>query len=225
MSVELDKLIFYSSESSDGGGPDFTSPQSSGSSPKEFKTITRDDMVLGATIYVKQYLRNENTYPWLNVAVYISQSPSRAPNTHVSFCISGSKSKTSGPATLSGTATVTATGYIETSLDLRAEIRPGDKIFNSTDDTSAFSARVVSVSSNAIVVDPPYAGTIGTGKEISVVASPDLEFIYPASINSPSTPIIDLEAGEYCGIWKRYTVFEGCPPFSADTFSITFEEK
>lgn len=224
MAVDVANLKFYAAASPLGGDIDLSAEQTSAVIGNEIARITATERTQGTEKYVKQFLRNENAEDWEDVRVYLSSRTQLTPNTTISIAITGTKSMLQTASALSGSATVTATGWFATSSDLRQEIKPGERVYNSTNDTLAQAQRVYEVGQTYIKLESGYSGTAGAGKTLAVAPATMALFISPTSVEDITSPIIDIPSMGVCGVWKRYIVLGGCPQFSNDWFTTTFEE-
>lgn len=216
-------LKFYAAVATLGGGPDFSAEQTSGQIGNEISKITVDERTVGSIRYAKQFLRNENADAWANVNVYLTSRTQISPNTDISFALTGTKSMLETASVLSGTAVFTATGWITTSTDLTQEVNVGEMVFNSTADDISKSKRISAIGASYIQLEGGYTGTATTGT-ISVAPATSALFISPTYSDDPTSPTIDVPAMGVCGVWKRYQVWDGCPQFTNDWFTLTFEE-
>ncbi len=223
MSVDVSNLKFYASVSTLGGGPDLSRQQTSGQIGNEISKITVAERATGTTRYVKQFLRNENTDEWANIKVYLSSRTQYSPNTDISFALTGTKSMLETASVLSGSATFTATGWITTSMDLTQEVNVGEMVYNSSSDEISKARRISSMGASYIQLDAAYIGTLGSGS-ISVAPATTALFISPMYNDDPASPTVTIPASGTCGVWKRYIVWDGCPQFTNDWFTLTFEE-
>lgn len=222
MGIDTGNLVFYAAESADGGAIDLSSPQTSAVLGEEFSKVSIAERSTGTVRYAKQFILNSNGEDWTNVKVYLSSLTSLSPNTGAAFALTGSKSRLETASLLSGTATLTATGWVETSVDLREEVATGEQIFNGSDLLSN-AVRIADMSSTWIRLDGPYTGTVGDAVELMVAPALTAQFISPTSADASSSPTTHICAGRTRGIWKQYQVWETCPAFSNDTFAVTFE--
>lgn len=222
MTLDPDYIGFYGSIDTDGGAIDPSKPQSSGVVGEEFSRISIAERQTGTIRYAKQFVKNDNDEDWEDVKPYIQYQTSLAPNTGAAFALTGSKSRLSTASALSGTATLTATGWIETSVDLREEVATGEMLFNATDSV-AKAVRISDMSDRWIQLEGAYTGTTGSAVQLMVAPAITSQFISPTSVDSPSAPITIILARKTRGIWKQYTVWDNCPPFSNDWFTVIFE--
>lgn len=221
--LDMDNIKFYAAVSADGGDIDLSNEQTSGVVGNEISTISARDLSTGTVRYSKQFVRNENAVDWNGVRAYISPFTARFPNTSISISLAGTKSKLRESVELSGSATVTATGYFQTSADLSQEVRPGERVYNSDDDLASVAGVITSVAPSYIQIAPPYLGTTGSGKQLSVAPATMNVFVDVTDPLSEVALHIDVASSSYTGVWKKYTVGEGCPAFSNDWFSLVFE--
>lgn len=223
-SINLEQIQFYHSLTAEGGDIDTLHRQVSSVLNNEFTKITQAERQTGTIRYTKQFVRNENDMVWGPVKIYFESKTQMAPKTAVAFALTGTKSLLHSSATLSGDATVTATRYMLTSSDLREEIKPGELVYNSTDDGLDRAVKAIEVASTYIRTETTYIGTLGTLKRLSVAPATMATFIAPITSEDTTTPTQLLNPLEYFGVWKRYTVMDTCPPFSNDWFTILFED-
>lgn len=224
MEIDTSLLKFYAPASTLGGEINLASLQTSSLVGNEISSISTLERSTGTMRYVKQFLRNESPDAFGLCKVYLSARTQYSPNTGIAFALSGSKSRLTTASALSGTAVITATGYITTSSDLRLEVACGERVFNSTDDLVTYSVEVSEVASTYIQLNAAYIGTIGAGKTISVAPATMSTFISPVSADDPVSPSVSIATLDSIGVWKRYEVFAGCPAFENDWFTLTFEE-
>lgn len=215
---------FYRSVATDGGGIG-TELMVSSLMDNEFQKISTSDRANGIILYSKQFIKNTNPADWENVLVFFKSLTTKQPYTTITMCLSGSKSKLYDSVELSGTATVTASGYFETSVDLRPEIGVGEWVYNSTDDPVSFAIRVSEVTPTYIQLHLPYAGTMGTAKKLSVAPATYSSYAYPTAKDHPLiSPPVTIPTGGAIAVWKRYEVVAGCPQYANDWFTIKLEE-
>lgn len=224
-SVDPANIRFYASMYPSGGDIDPSKPQISAIIGNEISRISRAERKNGTIRYAKQFVRNENDMEWGPLNVYFSNLTQYSPNTSVSFALTGTKSTIDVCVELSGVATVTASGHFSTSVDLRNEVKAGEQIFNSSDDTISKATKIKEVASTYIQLERAYIGTLGANKTLSVCPATMSQFVAPTSHTDELSPEITIGIMEYVGMWKRYEVFEECPPFSNDWFTIVYEEK
>jgi hypothetical protein len=222
MTLDAANFKFYASVSTLGGGINLSSPQTTGVVGNEFSTITNAERATGTIKYRKQFIKNENAEDWTSVKVFFKYKTTNAPNTEVLFAISGSKSMLTTASTLSGSATVTATGYFFTSVDLRGEVATGEMAYNAEDSLSK-AVFIEEITSTYIRTRTPYTGATGESKQLMVAPATMANFIGPISKDDSTSPLIDLLAGGTVAIWKSYLVWNGCPAYSNDAFTLQFE--
>lgn len=221
--IEVASLHFYRAASTLGGGIG-TELMVSSVMGNEFDRVTASELAAGITKYSKQFLKNDNTSDWSGIVVYFS-TLDITNKVLVGMCLAGNKSRLDASVPLSGTATVTASGYITTSTDLRLEVGPGEVIFNSTDDTLADAVTIAVVAATYLTLRSPYLATWGSGKTLSVGPASQSYYVYPRSLtDSVCPPPISIPAGGAMGVWKRLIVSPGCAAFSNETFTLKFEE-
>ncbi|HQN90915.1 MAG TPA: hypothetical protein PK336_01425 [Methanoculleus sp.] len=223
---EIDPALFefYRAVATDGGGIG-TSLMVSSTLNNEFDRISSNELLNGTTRYSKQFIKNLNASDWNGVVIYFEALTTRNPYTEISMCPSGSKSKLYDSVTLSGHATVTASGYFETSSDLRLELGAGEMVFNYTDDTVAFAGQVSEVTETHVILKYPYGGTLGAGKVLAVAPATMSMYVYPKSQTGIVVyPPVTIPAGAAIAVWKKYRVIPGCPQYANDWFTLKIEE-
>ena len=224
-SVDPANLKFYRSLTKEGGAIDLSHLQTSGVLGNEISRISAAERSTGTIRYVKQFLRNENDMSWGPVSIYISSPPQYSPDTVLGFALTGSKSMLHTASVLSGTAIFTATGFITTSVDLQDEVKAGECIFNSSDDTPVRAVKITTVASTHLQLESAYIGTLGSWKEISVAPATMSRFVAPVSSSDTLSPVETFTPYRSVGMWKRYEVKMGTPPFANDWFTVRFEEQ
>lgn len=220
MTFTADNLLFYSAVATDGGAANLSAQETSDVLGNEIATITNAERISGTIKYKKQFLHNANDEDWAAVVVYLSSKTAYSPNTDISFALTGTKSRLTTASALSGTATVTATGYIFPDTDLREEVATGEMIFNA-EDTAATAVYIDQITASFIKTRVAYAGATGSGKTLMVAPATMASFISPETASDVTAPTAAVLAGKSLGIWKRYQVWDGCPAYANDTFAIT----
>jgi len=229
MPILAENLIWYKCQTwtegtTHGGGMDTGSPIASATLENIFDNVNDAERVAGVTDYRKIFLRNENqdTYPgclgWMD-----SNTPLET--THITMIAGGSKSKQSVDSdALSGTFTFTnGSATVTASTDISKECRPGERIFNSTEDTNTNAVAIASISSNGLTITlvENYTGTGGAGKDAKIAPITSCTFVNPTAKGHEDALILgNLPENAGIAIWlKRVVTPEGAGS-STDPFTI-----
>lgn len=217
------KCLTWAEGSSHGGGMDTSSPISNNTSQNIFDNISDAERISGVTDYRKIFLRNENEDTYENIKAWIEEN-TPAENTHITVVAGGSKSKQSADSdALSGTFTFAASTEITCTNDVSKECRPGEKIFNSTDDTAANAVAIASVSADGLTITlaSSYGGTTGASKGAKLAPITASTFVNPTSSGHADVLILgSLPQNAGIGIWLKRVVSAGGDGYTDDTFTI-----
>lgn len=231
MAISAALLKFYKSLTwtegdTHGGAIDTTGEIASGISQNIFDNISDAERISGVTDYRKIHFRNENTDGYNNVKAWIDTN-TPATNTDISILAAGSKSvQNQDSAALSGTFTFAASATVIASVDVSKEVRPGEKIFNSTNDTNTAAVKVISVSADGLTITlaSAYAGTTGSGKAAKLAPITACTFLQPTS--KADVNVLDLGSlgqNQSNAIWIKRTVSAGGDGYTDDTFTLKVE--
>lgn len=231
MTIYATSLKWYQSANWDdsatqGGDIDTASAITTNTSQNIFPNVTDSQRVAGLTDYRKIYFRNENTDTYTGAYAWIGANTPAA-NDQVYICAAGTISMKSTATSLSGTATWTnGATNVDTSSDLTLQVRPGESIYNSTDDAYTLAATVYSVTATQILLVATYGGTTGDSKGISVASADTFGTWVQPSTKGDATAINMGDVAStngYYGIWIKRVVDAGCAGYTNNTFEIDVE--
>jgi|WetSurMetagenome_2_1015567.scaffolds.fasta_scaffold01555_11 hypothetical protein len=230
MAIDAANLKWYqcttwTEGSSHGGAIDTGAQITDNTMNNIFDNVTNAERIAGMTDYRKIFFRNENsdsyTYPkgWIS-----SQTP--ATNSAVWIVCTGSKSLQGSDVALSGTATFAASTSITNLSDLTTEVRPGDWVFNSTNDTYTSAQQIASMTTNSITLSSSYTGTTGSGKGISVARATAFTFYQPSTKahTNACKPGAALAQNASFGIWVKRVIDAAGNGYNSDTFTLSVED-
>jgi hypothetical protein len=208
-----------------GGDINTTATITTNTSQNIFDNVSDAERTAGLTDYRKIYFRNENDQIYTGAYAWIGTNTPAA-NDAVWVCAAGTMSQTGTAIALNGTATWTnASTVVLTSADLTYQVRPGERIYNSTDDAYTLSATVYSVVATQILLSATYGGTTGSAKAISVASANTFTYAQPAS--KGDTGVISMgdvaSTSGYYGIWVKRVVAAGCSGYTNNSFEIDVE--
>ena len=218
------KCLTWTEGTSHGGAVNTSAPITNATPENIFDNISDSERVNGVTDYRKIFQRNENddTYPGV-VAWMESNTPLES--THITILAGGSKSKQSVDSdALSGTFTFTnGSATVTASQDISRECRPGEKIFNSTEDINTSAVAIASISTDGLTITlvGEYGGTGGAGKSAKLAPITSCTFVNPTSKAHADRLILgDVPQNGSIGIWLKRVVTPGGAGASTDPFTI-----
>lgn len=209
---------------SHGGSIDTGSEITTDTDQNIFDDVSDAERVAGDTEYRKIFFRNENADDYNSVKAWIeTQTP--ATNSAVSVVLAGTKSTTSTPAQCTGTATFTnGSPTVTTTGSLAGELRPGEMIYNATDDAEGDAVAIASISGTTITLASNYGGTSGSGKDIYVAGADQFTFVAPDSKAHADVLVgPTLAQNEYVGIWIKRVISAAGSGYTDDYFEIKAE--
>jgi hypothetical protein len=217
------RSIEYTEGASHGGAIDTSSLIVSASAENIFDNVSDDERESGDVEYRKIYLRNENTDDYANIKGFISQLTTEE-NTEIEILAGGSTSlQGEDSAALSGTFTFAASTEVICSVDISKECRPGEKIFNSTDDTNTAAKAISAISADGLTITlaSAYAGTAGSSKAAKIAPITGCTFVSPLSAGSGDALVLGtLGENESIAVWIKRTVTAAGDGSNSDSFKI-----
>lgn len=215
---------FVSDNDSNGGGIGLTQILTA-TKQNIFPNVPDDDRVTGGTQYRKIYLKNTNEDSYTDTIAWLSQvSPNLAESVSIvaggSYSVQGQDSPVLGGVSF----TFAASATVLASASVAGLIAPGEKIFNSSDDTNASAGTVASISSDGLTItlEAPYAGTAGSGKSGKVAGIEGSTFVTPTAWDDPDVlEIGDIPHDGYRAIWIKRTLAPGGLGYTNDGFTIS----
>lgn len=218
------KCLTWAEGTTHGGGVDTSSAITDNTSENIFDNVSDAERVDGDTEYRKIFLRNENADSYTLVKAWIDAN-TPATNTHVTILAGGSKSQQSvDSAALSGTFTFTnGSATVTATNDISKECRPGEKIFNSTEDTNSNAVAIQSVSTDGLTITlaSNYGGTGGSGKSAKIAPITSSTFVEPDSISHADALILGtLGENQSIAIWLKRVVTPAGDGYTNDSFTI-----
>lgn len=211
----------WTDTSTHGGAIDTGSEITTNTSQNIFDHVTNAERAAGDTEYRKIFFRNENADTYTNALAWIS---SNTPYTSdaVWIQLGGSKSQQATAIALTATATwFNGATEVYTYTDMSAEVKKGERIFNSTDDAYTLSATIYSVAATVILLTDNYGGTGGDGKATSVASANTFTYVQPdASDHADVLSLGSLAQNGSCGIWIKRIVDAGGSGYKDDVFTI-----
>jgi len=210
-----------------GGAIDTGDEITSGATNALFDNVSNAERVSGDTEYRKVFIRNENAGDWPDPLGWIeSQTP--ATNSAISILQGGSRSlQEQDSTTLSGTFTFAASTTVLATNDVSLEVRPGEKIFNSTNDsnTNAKVVSAVSADGKTITLAEAYDGTAGESKAAKLAPITGCTFVAPdSSIHADVLVLPTLAQNESVGIWVKRVISAAGAGYTGDTYEIQVEQ-
>jgi hypothetical protein len=192
-----------------------------------FDDVSDAERIAGDTEYRKIFFRNENSDAYNTVKGWIDAN-TPASNSAITILAAGSKSvQGNDSAALSGTFTFTnGSTEVTASTDISLECRPGEKIFNSTDDTNTSAVAIASISANGLTITlaSNYGGTSGSSKNAKIAPITGCTFVSPTS--KTHEDVLDLDSlaqNESIGIWVKRVITSGGDGYTDDSFTIKVE--
>lgn len=227
--LEASLKKYHSATNSDaaanGGAVDTGAEITSGASQNIFPNITDAERITGVTKYRKVYLRNENADTYTNVKAWI-QANTPSGDTAITISGAGSFSQQGNNVAITGiTFTFAASTSVIASADCHLALAEGERIFNSTDDTSAAAKVIASISSDGLTITlaSAYAGTAGAGKQGTVCAATGNTFVAPTSeVHADVLDLGNLAQNESIGVWEKYVVDADSDGYPNDTWTVRF---
>ena len=228
-SIETASLIWYQctnwTEAATHGGDINTSASIvSNTANNIFDDVTNAERVAGNTDYMKIYFRNENTDDYTNATIWISANTDAAGDA-VWVTRAGTYSQSGTPVVVeSGAATFGSDEYVYVTTDLSGDVAivPGEKIYNSTDDSVNYAATISSVAATVITLVASYGGTAGDSKDASVASAASYTFYQPDTENHANALAVGtLSTNEYAGVWVKRIVNAGAGGYTNNTFTLT----
>ncbi|MFA5692966.1 MAG: hypothetical protein WC907_05050 [Acholeplasmataceae bacterium] len=226
-SIETASLIWYQctnwTEAATHGGDINTSASIvSNTANNIFDDVTNAERIAGNTDYMKIYFRNENTDDYADATIWISANTDAAGDA-VWITRAGTYSQSGTPVVVeSGAATFGSDQYVYVTTDLTGgAIVPGEKIYNSTDDSVNYAATISSVAATVITLVASYGGTAGGGKDASVASAASYTFYQPDTENHANALAVGtLSTNEYAGVWVKRIVNAGADGYNNNTFTL-----
>jgi len=225
MAILAANLKFYQStvwSDAAGNGTTISATEiTSAVSENIFPNITDAERITGVTKYKKIFLKNENADSYNNVKAWIQANTPDA-QTAVTIVAGGSVS-TQGTDTAVPTTTFTfaATDQVIASADCSKQLRPGEMIWNSTDDTNAAKRAILSISANGLTITlaSAYGGTTGAAKAATVQKISDSTFV--AAVNEAAGVVLgSLANNQSAAVWIKLVVDPASDGYTDDTFTI-----
>lgn len=190
-----------------------------------FDDVLDIERVAGDTDYRKIYVKNTNAETWAAVKAWISQF-TESEDDEISVLRGGVKSTESTVTALTGSATFAAsTAVVGAGTNFLSELAPGEKVYNSTDDTESDGVEIASIESDtALTLLSVYAGTAGASKNISVAGIDQCNFVSPdAKAHSDILSLGSLAQDEYAAIWIKRVVAADAAGIENNEFKLKFE--
>lgn len=229
MTLVRDNIKWYRSieateGASHGGSIDTSSLIVSASAENIFDNVSDTEREEGDVEYRKIHVRNENDENYSNVKGYISQNTTEE-NTDIAIVAGGSKSKQSEDSdALTGTFTFTAASTeVLCTNDISKECRPGEMIFNSTDDDNTYAAAIESISADGLTITlgASYTGTSGATCEAKLGPIIYCTFVQPDSPGHADAIVLGtLGQNESAAVWIQRTVAASGDGSNSDSFKI-----
>jgi len=188
-----------------------------------FPNITDAERQSGITKYKKVFFRNENTDAYNNVKAWIeTNTPST--DTAVTIVAGGSVS-TQGTDTVVPTTTFTfaASVTVVASADCSKQLRPGEQIWNSTNDTNTAKQTISAISADGLTITlgSAYAGTTGATKAATVQKISDATFV--TAVNEGAGVVLgSLANNASIAVWVKLVVNASSQGYTDDTFTLRF---
>jgi hypothetical protein len=226
MAIVSASLKFYrstvvSDAAGNGAGIDTGALIPDATSQNILPNVSDADRITGITQYRKIFLRNENVDAYNNVHAWISANTPDA-DTEVSIVAGGSVS-TQGTDTIIPTTTFTfaASATVIASVDCSKQIRPGEMIWNSTDDTNSAKVVISDISADGLTITlgSSYGGTTGAGKAATVQKITDSTFVLAIN-EGAGVSLGNLAQNQSVAIWVKRVVAPNSSGYTDDTFTI-----
>ena len=190
-----------------------------------FDDVADSERVSGDTEYRKVFVRNENLQNWADVKCWIDQF-TLAADDEITILAGGSKSKTSTPIALTGTATfASSTAVVGADSKFLTELAVGEKIYNATDDAEGDGVAIASIESDtALTLASSYAGTAGAAKTANVAGIDQCTFVSPSSkTHGDVLAFSDISKNESKAIWIKRVVDAAAAGYTNNQFALKFE--
>jgi hypothetical protein len=225
MAIDPASLVWYQSatwnDTTNNGGDRGTTVITSGVSQNVFSNITDAERVSGVTKYRKVFFRNENADNYDNIHGWITAN-TPATNSDVSILAAGNKSlQGADSAALTGTFTFAASTTVLATSNISKECRPGEKIFNSTDDTNTSAVAIDSISADGLTITlaGAYGGTAGATKGAKLAPISGCTFVQPIT-EGTGIVLANLASNTTIAIWIKDVISAGGLGYTDDTFTI-----
>jgi hypothetical protein len=206
------------------GGAVNTSVQiTTGVSQNIFDNVTDAERQSGITMYRKVFFRNENADAYNNVKAWIQAN---TPDTQTAVSVTGAGSvSVQGSDTVIPTTTFTfaASVTVTASADCHLQVAEGERIWNSTNDTSAAARIIASISSDGLTITltAAYAGTTGAAKQGTVGRADANTFVSPdTEVHADVLNLGNLVQNASIGIWVKLVVNSSADGYTDDTFTL-----
>lgn len=231
MALDPDNLKWYectewTEGATHGGAIDTGDEITTNVSENIFDNVTDAERIAGDTEYRKIFFRNENADDYGTPKLWI-EANTPATNDAVSILQGGSKSvQGNDSAALTGTFTFAASTTVTATNDVSLEVRPGEMIFNSTDDTNANAKAVLTVSADGktITLAEAYAGTTGATKEAKLAPITGCTFVSPDSkVHADVLTGPTLAQNESIAVWIKRVVTAAGDGYTDNTFTLKAE--
>lgn len=224
--IKMYECTTWTEGATHGGAIDTGDEITSGVSENIFDNVTDAERISGDTEYRKVFIRNENADDYGIPKIWIeTQTP--ATNDAVSILQAGSKSvQGNDSAALTGTFTFAASDTVLATNDVSLEVRPGEKIFNSTDDANTDAKEVLSVSADGLTITlvAAYAGTTGATKEAKLAPITGCTFVAPDSkVHADVLTGPTLAQNEAIGVWIKRIVDAAGDGYTDNSFVLKVE--
>lgn len=203
----------YAEGDAHGGDIDLAAQISSGVVNNVFDNVEDQERIDGSVEYRKIFFRNENADAYTGTKIWI-QTNTPAANDSVAIQMCGTKSQIGNPVQLTqtnmqftnGSATVTGAG-----TSFLTEVRPGEKIYNGTDDTESDAVVVASVESDtSLTLASNYLGTSSGTAQGYLASLKNCTFVEPTSkTHGEVLNVGSLAQNAYVGVCIRRTVVAG----------------
>jgi hypothetical protein len=196
-----------------GGGIDTATAIVSGQLNNIFPNVTDAQRVAGLTDYRKVWFRNENAGSYSNAVGYIAVN-TPATNDAVWILRGGSKSTTGTPVALTQTTmsfTNGSTAVTGVGTSFLAELAPGEKIFNGSDDLEASAQAIASIESDtALTLSSSYGGTTNEATQGYVAGIDQCTFVQPdAADHAAALQLGTLLQNGAAAFWIKRVVSPG----------------
>lgn len=190
-----------------------------------FDDISDAERVAGDTDYRKIYVKNTNADTWAAVKAWVDLF-TESEDDEISILLGGTKSTESTPTAVAGTATFAAsTAVVGAASSFLAELAPGEKVYNSTDDAEADAVEIASIEDDThLTLLSAYAGTAGAAKNITAAGIDECNFVSPDSkSHSDVLSCGSLAQNEYAAIWIKRVVTANAAGKENNEFKLKFE--
>lgn len=219
----------YEENDDHGGDIDLTEEITSGQANNIFDNVEDQERIDGAVDYRKVFFRNENVDSYTGTKIWI-QANTPALNDKVEILQCGSAAVVGKPVNLTQTNmqfTNATTGVTGDGTSFLSELRPGDRIYNGTDDTESDAILIASVETDtALTLASNYLGTTSGTCQGYVASLDGGAFVDPYSKVHADTLIVgDLGMNESVGVCIRRTVTAGgANGYTNNSFTLRAED-